>query len=123
MSDPSLPLTQHEYEEWGDVSQDKDVRDYVHGWCPVSNVCAQDYPAMLITTSLDDEHVSWTHAAKWAQSIQNVSTSNEPVLLRVDQDGTGHYGSGGRTQRYDAMSYSNSFLLSLLDSCTSSFKQ
>ena len=97
MSDPSLPLTQHEYEEWGDLSRDERVRDYVQGWCPVSNVCAQDYPAMLITTSLHDEHVSWTHAAKWAQSVQRLSTSNEPVLLRIDHDGTGHYGSGGRT--------------------------
>jgi oligopeptidase B len=115
MSDPSLPLTEHEYEEWGNFSTDARVREYIQGWCPVSNVRVQDYPAMLVTTSLDDEHVSWTHAAKWVDSVQRLNTSNNPILLRVDHDGTGHYGSGGRYQRYDAMAYSNSFLLGVLD--------
>lgn len=109
MTDASLPLTEHEYDEWGDC-RDPAVLEYVRGWSPLSNVRSQPYPAMLVTTSLHDGRVGWSHAAKWVRAVQTHTTSDAPVLLKTTEDGTGHFGSGGRFQRYEAKAFEYSFL-------------
>lgn len=109
MSDATLPLTEHEYDEWGDA-RDPRVADYIRRWDPIENVTSQAYPAMLVTTSLDDDHVGWTNAANWVDRVRRTSTSDEPILLRASSHG-GHFGSSGRYERYEDISFSYSFLL------------
>lgn len=40
MTDPSIPLTVQEWEEWGN-SNEKDYYEYMAQYCPYTNVKAQ----------------------------------------------------------------------------------
>jgi prolyl oligopeptidase len=42
------------------------------------------YPAVLLTTGINDENVPASDAAKMAARLQAATTSGRPVLLRVD---------------------------------------
>ena len=66
MSDPSIPLTVIEWEEWGNPNEPK-YHDYIMSYSPIDNVgadsCAesgkekcgvQDFPSLLITAGLND---------------------------------------------------------------------
>ena len=53
MSDPSLPLTVTEWEEWGDPRAEP-YASYMAGYSPYDNTVAADYPAMFVTAGLND---------------------------------------------------------------------
>ena len=97
MSDPSLPLTVTEWEEWGDPR----VEPYatcILGYSPYDNTVAADYPAVYATAGLNDPRVSVHEPAKWIALLRDVSTGSAPIVLRTEL-GAGH---GGPTGRYDA---------------------
>jgi oligopeptidase B len=97
MLDPSLPLTVHEYEEWGNPEEESVYR-YMKSYSPVDNVEAKSYPPILITAGLNDPRVSYWEPAKWAQKLRDLKTDNNEVLLKTEM-GAGHQGPSGR---YDA---------------------
>ena len=97
MSDPTLPLTVTEWEEWGDPR----VEPYatcILGYSPYDNTVAADYPAVYATAGLNDPRVSVHEPAKWIARLRDVSTGSAPIVLRTEL-GAGH---GGPTGRYDA---------------------
>ena len=47
MSDPSLPLTTLEYEEWGNPTVKREY-DYMLSYSPYDNVSQKSYPAMYV---------------------------------------------------------------------------
>jgi oligopeptidase B len=97
MLDPSLPLTVTEWEEWGDP---REPRAYARmkAYSPYDNVRAVDYPALLVTTGLNDPRVQYWEPAKWVAKLRGLSTSGRPIYLRTEM-GAGH---GGPSGRYDA---------------------
>jgi oligopeptidase B len=97
MSDPSLPLTATEWEEWGDPRQ-PDACARMAAYSPYDNVRPVAYPAMYVTAGLNDPRVSFHEPAKWVARIRAVTTGDRPVLLRTEL-GAGHAGPSGR---YDA---------------------
>eukprot|EP00940_MAST-03C_sp_MAST-3C-sp2_P002509 g2509.t1 len=103
-------LAEHEEDEWGNCRDDPAALAYVRAWSPLSNVRTQSYPAMLVTTSLHDGRVSWSHAAKWVRLVQKHTTGSAPVLLKTTDAGTGHFGSGGRFQRHEETAFAYGFL-------------
>jgi prolyl oligopeptidase len=50
------------------------------------------YPAMLICTAQNDDRVDPMHARKFAAALQAATSSNNPILLRLETD-SGHGGS------------------------------
>lgn len=54
MRDTSLPLTVHEFDEWGDPSSSEAVEAMIRSYCPYENVRRQAYPALLVTASVND---------------------------------------------------------------------
>lgn len=54
MRDSSLPLTVHEFDEWGDPNSSAEVEAMIRSYCPYENVVEQEYPALLVTASLND---------------------------------------------------------------------
>ncbi|HLK18180.1 MAG TPA: S9 family peptidase, partial [Bryobacteraceae bacterium] len=56
MLDPSLPLTVGEYLEWGNPNEQA-AYDYMKSYSPYDNLEKHAYPAMLVTTSLNDSQV------------------------------------------------------------------
>ena len=98
MLDASLPLTTSEYIEWGNPNE-KAAFDYMLKYSPYENVKAQNYPNMLIETSLNDSQVPYWEGAKLAAKIREMKTDKNTVLLKTNM-GAGH---GGASGRYDAL--------------------
>ena len=74
MLDASLPLTVHEYEEWGNPEADAEVYAYIASYAPYDNVSAVDYPPILAETSLNDTRVLYVEAAKWIARLRATAT-------------------------------------------------
>jgi prolyl oligopeptidase len=69
------------------------------------------YPAVMLTTGINDPRVDPWQAAKMAATLQDDSGSGRPILLRVDYEG-GHGGiGGGRSQAVALNADEYSFLL------------
>ncbi|MEO6490171.1 MAG: S9 family peptidase, partial [Ferruginibacter sp.] len=51
MSDPSIPLTTNEYDEWGNPANNENYL-YMKSYSPYDNVKKQAYPNLLVTTGL-----------------------------------------------------------------------
>jgi oligopeptidase B len=97
MLDPDLPLTITEWEEWGDP-QEPAAYARMKAYSPYDNVDARPYPAMFVTTGLNDPRVQYWEPAKWVAKLRVNTTSGKPILLRTEM-GAGH---GGPSGRYDA---------------------
>ena len=98
MSNPSLPLTITEWEEWGDP-RDEPFASYMLGYSPYDNAVAGTYPALLITAGLNDPRVSYHEPAKWCAKLRSLRTDDAPQLLRTEM-GAGHGGPSGRYERW-----------------------
>ncbi len=98
MSDPSLPLTVTEWEEWGDPRREP-FASYIASYSPYDNVTARDYPAMFVTAGLNDPRVAYHEPAKWVAAIRSVRTNDAPLVMRTEM-GAGHGGQSGRYERW-----------------------
>ncbi len=97
MSDPTLPLTVTEWEEWGDPRAEP-FASCIASYSPYDNTVPAAYPAIYATAGLSDPRVSVHEPAKWVAKLRDVDTGDAPVLFRTEL-GAGH---GGPTGRYDA---------------------
>ena len=94
MSDPSIPLTTNEYDEWGNPAN-KENYVYMKSYSPYDNVTKQAYPNMLVTTGLHDSQVQYFEPAKWVAKLREMKTGNNKLLLHTDME-AGHGGASGR---------------------------
>jgi oligopeptidase B len=85
MSDESLPLTTQEYVEWGNPQIPAEYQ-YMKRYSPYDNIARQNYPAILVRTSLNDSQVMYFEPA-------------------------GHGGASGRYDRLRDMAYTQAFVL------------
>lgn len=99
MSDPTLPLTVTEWEEWGDP-RDEPSASYMLGYSPYDNTVATAYPAVYITAGLNDPRVSYHEPAKWCAKLRAVRTDRTPPLIMKTEMGAGHAGPSGRYDRW-----------------------
>lgn len=97
MSDPSLPLTVTEWEEWGDPRQEP-FASYMQSYSPYDNTTAVQYPNLYVTAGLHDPRVSYHEPAKWVAKIRDVSP-NTQVLFKCEM-GSGHGGPSGRYEQW-----------------------
>ncbi|HEX8233465.1 MAG TPA: S9 family peptidase [Caulobacteraceae bacterium] len=95
MSDLDLPLTPPEWPEWGDPVHDPDAYDRIAAYSPYDNVGPRPYPAILATSGLSDPRVTYWEPAKWVASLREHTTSDAPVLLKMNME-AGHGGASGR---------------------------
>ena len=98
MSDPSIPLTSNEWDEWGDP-REKDSYDYMLSYSPYDNVEEKDYPNLLVTTGLFDSQVQYWEPAKWVAKIRDKKTDDNILVLKTNMT-AGHGGASGRFERY-----------------------
>lgn len=97
MSDPTLPLTVNEWEEWGDP-RNPEFCEYISSYSPYDNSAGLTIGSMLVTAGLNDPRVSVHEPAKWVARLRSEARSTGPVLLRTEMD-SGH---GGPSDRYAA---------------------
>ena len=82
MSDPTLPLTVTEWEEWGDPRAEP-FASYMAGYSPYDNTVAADYPALYVTAGLNDPRVSYHEPAKWVARLRAVRTNDRAAAVQV----------------------------------------
>ncbi len=108
--DPELPLTVMEWEEWGDPLHDPEAYARMRRYSPYENVRADRYPAILVTTSLNDTRVEVTEPAKWVAALRHDSGSDRPILLKTELV-AGHGGSSGRYQAWRDAAFELAWLI------------
>ena len=94
MSDPSLPLTVTEWEEWGDP-RDPEFYRYISSYSPYEHSSGLRLGSLLVTAGLNDPRVSVHEPAKWVARLRSSSTTRGPLLLRTEM-GAGHAGPSDR---------------------------
>ncbi len=112
MLDPDLPLTVTEYDEWGNP-QEHEVYERIRAYAPYENVCAQDYPALLVVAGYNDSRVQYWEAAKWVAKLRTSKTDDNLLLLKTDL-GAGHGGMSGRYQGLKDVALEYAFVLKVL---------
>ena len=77
-------------------SDDPEEFKYLLGYSPIHNISGdKDYPAVLVTTGDHDDRVVPAHSFKYAATLQEKYTGNNPVMIRINTD-AGH-GAGKPT--------------------------
>jgi prolyl oligopeptidase len=66
------------------------------------------YPAVVLTTGINDPRVDPWQAAKMAARLQAATSSGKPILLRIDYD-AGHGIGSGKAQRIQELADEISF--------------
>jgi oligopeptidase B len=111
MLDKSIPLTTGEFDEWGNP-EIKEYYDYMLSYSPYDHVEAKKYPALLVTTGLQDSQVQYFEPAKWVAKLRALKTDNNPLLLWTNMEG-GHGGVSGRFRRLKQVALEYVFMLNL----------
>lgn len=110
--DPELPLTVVEWEELGDPLHDGSVYAYMKSYSPYENVSAQDYPAILATTSLNDTRVFYVEPAKWVAALRHAGgTDAESAILLKTEMTAGHGGVSGRYQGWQEIAFQYAWIV------------
>lgn len=109
MSDPSLPLTVTEWEEWGDPSTEP-YASYIASYSPYDNTTSVTYPDLYVTAGLNDPRVSYHEPAKWVARIRHDSPQTHVVFSC--EMGAGHGGPSGRYEQWRDEAKTLAFALS-----------
>ena len=112
MSDPTIPLTSLEWDEWGNP-QVREHFEYMLSYSPYDNVRPTAYPHMLITTGLNDPRVAYWEPAKFAAKLREMKTDNNLLLLHTNYD-AGHAGASGRYDHLKEVAIDFAFLIDRL---------
>jgi len=78
-------------------SENKDEFACLYKYSPLHNVKKTNYPATLILTGDHDDRVVPAHSFKFAATLQENQTGNEPIIIRIDKN-AGH-GAGKPTAK------------------------
>ncbi len=113
MSDPSIPLTTFEYDEWGNPAVE-DEYFYIKQYSPYDNIRETNYPSVFITSSLYDSQVQYFEPAKYTAKLREFNKSNNPILMKMNLIG-GHGGLSGRLNQFNEVSEEYNFILNLVD--------
>ena len=109
MLDASIPLTTGEWLEWGDPRQ-AEYYTYMKSYSPYDNVERKAYPAMLVTTGLNDPRVAFWEPAKWVARLRAMKTDSNTLLLKTNM-GAGHGGASGRYDNLREQAFRYAFVL------------
>jgi oligopeptidase B len=109
MSDPTLPLTVGEYEEWGNPAIEEQYR-WIRAYDPYVNLTPGIYPAMLVRTAFNDSQVMYWEPAKYVARLRTLKQDRTPLLLLTNM-GAGHGGASGRYDRLREIATDYAFML------------
>lgn len=111
MSDPTIPLTTNEYDEWGNPA-DKEAYFYMKTYSPYDNVEKKNYPHMLVTTGLHDSQVQYFEPAKWVARLRTMKTDKNLLLFKTNME-AGHGGASGRFDYLKDVALQYAFMFAL----------
>ena len=108
--DPSLPLTPPEWGEWGNPIEDAEAYETILAYSPYDNVKRQDYPHMLVMSSVSDPRVTYWEPAKWVARLRALRANDNYLLLKTNLE-AGHAGASGRYESIRETALIHAFLL------------
>ena len=117
MCDPDLPLTQHEYDEFGNPSTPEGFKG-LQQICPFYNIDSKkgvQYPPVMIICSTSDERVPYWGPLKYAarlRAAQQAQQGTSAGVLVVADAHQGHLPS--ERERYDVKLLEYAFLISTI---------
>ena len=111
MSDPSIPLTTFEYDEWGNPAN-IDEYNYMKQYSPYDNIDKLNYPSIFITSSLFDSQVQYFEPAKYVAKLKEYNQSENVILMKMNLIG-GHGGLNGKINQFKETAEEYSFILNL----------
>ena len=112
MSDPTIPLTTLEYDEWGNP-ENKEHHDYMLAYSPYDNIRKADYPNLLLTGGFHDPRVMYWEPTKFAAKLHEHKTDDNLLLLKINFH-AGHAGSSGRYDYLKDVAFEYTFLIDRL---------
>ena len=112
ISDPSIPLTTLEYDEWGNTAN-KDHYDYMMSYSPYDNLRPTEYPHILLTGGFNDPRVPYWEPAKFAAKLLELKTDKNLLLLKTNLH-AGHAGASGRYDFLKDVAFEYAFLIDRL---------
>jgi oligopeptidase B len=114
MLDHDIPLTTGEFDEWGNP-ENPEYYDYMLSYSPYDQVEAKDYPAMLVTTALEDSQVQYFEPVKWVAKLRTMKTDDNPLILKTELEAAGHGGVSGRFKKYRETALEYALMLEVLN--------
>ncbi|XP_063902672.1 protease 2-like [Zophobas morio] len=126
MSDPSIPLTMCEWEEWGNPTSSKACYEYIKSYSPydqilntkikteVSDSRKKFFPPILATAGLNDPRVGYWEPAKWVQRLRKYDANHGRNILYRCLLESGHFSKSGRYSRLEELALIYAFSLSCL---------
>ena len=116
MSDPTIPLTTLEYDQWGNPA-DREYFEYMLSYSPYDNLRPTAYPDVLLTAGLNDPRVAYWEPAKFAAKLRELKTDQNLVLLKTNYE-AGHAGASGRYDSLKEFAFQYAFLIDRLGAGT-----
>lgn len=114
MSDPGIPLTTGEYQEWGNPA-DAVQYGWMRAYSPYDNVVNGEYPHLLVTTGFSDSQVQYWEPAKWVARLRVRRTRKDRLLLFYTNLDAGHGGASGRFERLRELALEYAFAIVLAE--------
>ena len=124
MTDSSLPLTQHEFAEWGNPITDWQAAECIRSYCPVSVLQADTQsrvssnpkrlPKIFISIGLQDTRVCSTDTMRFARLVRKRSGKDASVLMSVWRN-AGHDGPHGDEEQHQLKATEVAFLVDAVD--------
>lgn len=114
MSDPTIPLTTLEYDQWGNPQVSQEAFEYLLSYSPYDNLREAEYPNLLLTTGFNDPRVAYWEPAKFLARLRERKKGDKLALLQTNFS-AGHAGASGR---YDFLKESALDFAFLLDRLT-----
>ena len=119
MSDPSIPLTTPEWEQWGNPNQEE-YYEYIKQYSPYDNIRETEYPNALMLAGLNDPRVAYWEPAKFVAKLRHTKTDSNLLLLKTEME-EGHFGGSDRYKYMKETAFSYIFVLKtygmLVDYC------
>jgi oligopeptidase B len=114
MTDSSIPLTTNEWEEWGNVNEEKFFQ-YMMEYSPLQNVQkGATYPSILMTCGLNDSRVAYWEACKFAATLRHEqSAESGPVCVKIEMS-AGHFSASDRYKYLRELAFDYAYLLDQL---------
>jgi len=113
ISDPTIPLTTLEYDEWGNPVDSEEHFHYMLSYSPYDNIAQTAYPNLLLTAGLNDPRVAYWEPAKFAAKLRELKTDDNLLLLKTNFH-AGHAGSSGRYEFLKEVAFEYVFLIDRL---------
>lgn len=112
MSDPTIPLTVQEWQEWGNPNETK-YFDYMRSYSPYDNIKAQAYPNIIITSGLYDPRVMYWEPTKYVTKLRALKSDHNEVFLKMDLE-SGHFSASDRYRAIKERAFEYAFILEQL---------